>query len=1024
MRATLLFVFSSISFCLFSQPKQKQANWQQKTDYNISVKLNDEQNKLSAFEKITYTNNSPNELNEIYIHLWPNAYRNIETAFAKQKLENGDAEFYYSTEEDKGWIDSLDFKINGQRAKWYLTKDIDICKIELLQPLKSGEKLEITTPFSVKIPKVFSRMGHEGQMYCITQWYPKPAVYDANGWNAIPYLDEGEFYSEFGKFEVSISVPQNYVVAATGNLQNDEEKVWLKERTNIKAEENNSTDTIKNFQRFASSKEFKTLRFVQDSIHDFAWFCDKRFLIEQSSVVLKSGKKVNTFLYHVDPSQNSVKWIDSAIYFYSKQLGEYPYDNASAVVTKLKAGAGMEYPTITNVDAAEEGVIVHEVGHNWFYGILANNERTYPWMDESFNNYYETRFEYKQKIPARHRGFHFNKSGDKNQRFGFGETPFGLLQQNYLFSARKNNDQPVNIPAPDFEEMNYGTIVYGKAPLMFHQLQDYLGDSLFDAMMQSYYEKWKFKHPLPEDFFDHAKSFTGKNLDWFNQLYSTTIKPDYKIVSARKGEIVIKNKSSIASPFPVSAMKNDSVFSTKWFEGFTGKKTVLFTEKLNDKFRIDAYETTLDIYRNNNTIRTRGIFKKMEPISFQLLGNLENPYKTQIFYSPIVGANLYNKTMIGMAFYNSLIPQKKFEYAIAPMYSFGTNDVVGYANFEKHFNTDGIFKQVHVGVNGARFGYNYFNAFTNFSPFPTFAFTYNKIEPTLCFDLNKENKRSVIEQSIQFRSTFILFSKNANSNNDPIYPPSFTVPANYRVDELSYFMNNKKAINKNALKVTLQNINDNVDLVKIFAEFKQTINYEKPKKKLDMRIFGGMFLTQSASLPTNYYFLMCGNSGYFDYMFDHSLLGRSEVDGLFSHQLIEQGGNMHIPIDVAYIVNTDSWLFSANLVTTIPGPIPVRLFVDVGYINAKSSITTITGTTNTYTPTFQYVAGAKIVVVEDVFEINLPLFNSDDIESKFGLLYGGYKEENSLQHLSHKITFTLNLNKLNPLKAIRTAAIN
>ena len=937
---TILCVWTFFAYAQ-TQVKTRQAGWQQKVDYTISVKLNDVSHTLSATETMVYTNNSPDDLKEIYIHLWPNAYKSNETAFAQQKLQNGSTDFYYSEDDDKGWIDSLDFKVDGTRVKWYLLEDIDICKLELSRVLKPGEKAMITTPFKVKIPAVFSRLGHQRQLYCISQWYPKPAVYDVNGWNYFPYLDQGEFYGEFGKFEVSISVPKNYVLAATGELQNEDEKKWLFDKSKNKFERTSEgNQAIPN-----SSTEFKTLRFVQDSVHDFAWFCDKRFSVERSEVALKSGRKVTTWLFEINPQKSAVHWVDTAILFYSRSLGEYPFNHATAVVTPLKAGAGMEYPTITYVENSGREVIVHEVGHNWFYGILANNERVFPWMDESMNTYYESRSGY-EKTPATHKGLSFKLMAKKNNQgvnFGLGESEFGLLQLNYLLSARKNLDQPVNIPSADFDDKNYGMIIYGKAPLMFQHLQSYLGDSLFDAMMQSYYEKWKFKHPLPDDFFDHAKNFTGKDQDWFIKgFYTTTIKPDYKMVALKGDQLTIKNNSSIAAPFPVSSMIANGVTGTQWYDGFTGKKTVLFPGIKGDKLRIDPYETTLDVYRDNNTLRTAGVFKKADPIQFKFLGNIEDPYRTQIFYTPIAGANLYNKTMLGMAFYNGLLPQKKFDYVLTPMYSFGTKDIVGYANFERHFASSGYFSQVHVGISLARFAYEYF----------TNPYTYNKVDPFIRFDLNNKNKRSTIKQSIQVRAVFLGYNRNVNS----IDYSYLSVPQAVRIDELSYSLNSKKAINKNSLTATIQHI-DIGDVVKLFTVFKQTIQYDKPKKKLDIRLFGGAFLTQNNTMPGTYQFRTTGNTGIFDYTFDQALLGRSEGlfnDGLFARQLIEHDGNLHMPTS---ITNSNRWVVSANLASTLPGPIPIRPFVDAGYINS-SSYYSLTGVT-TYERKFQYVAGFK-----------------------------------------------------------------
>jgi hypothetical protein len=205
--------------------------FQQETDYKIDVTLDDVKNTLDGFEIINYTNNSPDTLNFIWIHLWPNAYKNDRTAFSEQLLQLGRTDFYFSNYEQRGYINRLDFKVDGVTAE---LEDhplyIDINKLILPTPLVPGRTIKITTPFHEKIPFNFSRGGYVDKTYQITQWYPKPAVYDNKGWHAMPYLDQGEFYSEFGNFDVQITVPKDYVVAATGELQNVDELNFLKER--------------------------------------------------------------------------------------------------------------------------------------------------------------------------------------------------------------------------------------------------------------------------------------------------------------------------------------------------------------------------------------------------------------------------------------------------------------------------------------------------------------------------------------------------------------------------------------------------------------------------------------------------------------------------------------------------------------------------------------------------------------------------------------------------------------------------
>ena len=208
----------TITTCLIVLISNSQDYFQQKVDTYIDVELDDENHILRGFEKMVYFNNSPSALNKINIHLWPNAYKNSNTNLAKQKYSDGSTSFKYADSIDLGFIDSLDFKVNGDKVKWqFLNEQIDISELHLTKPLRPGDSIIITTPFRVKIPSgKFSRLGHIGQSYQITQWFAKPAVFDKNGWHPMSYLDQGEFYSEFGNYDVSITVPKNYILMATG----------------------------------------------------------------------------------------------------------------------------------------------------------------------------------------------------------------------------------------------------------------------------------------------------------------------------------------------------------------------------------------------------------------------------------------------------------------------------------------------------------------------------------------------------------------------------------------------------------------------------------------------------------------------------------------------------------------------------------------------------------------------------------------------------------------------------------------
>lgn len=519
--AALLLLLSISSFSQY---------WQQQVNYSIDVSLNDKEHTLDGFVKMEYSNHSPDTLSFIWFHLWPNAYKSDRTAFSNQLLENGNTKFYFSSKEQKGYINRLDFKVNNTTARLEdHPQHIDIVKLLLPEPLAPGKTIIISTPFHVKLPYNFSRGGYDGQSYQCTQWYPKPAVYDKKGWHPLPYLDQGEFYSEFGSYDVRITVPENYVVAATGELQDEKEKEWLKTRNNfswtpvqekIKIK-GGGTKTIT--QKFPlSATTLKTLQFKQDKVHDFAWFADKRFIVNTGSAELPSGKAISVFTYYTAEQKEvwneSVAFAKRALLHYSKLVGEYPYATASVVQGPKSFGGGMEYPTITVISpvkqkASLDKVIAHELGHNWFYGILASHERSHPWMDEGMNSFYEEKYTVA----------HYKRSGD-------GASDMLKL----MYAERK--DQPIETQSEAFTYLNYGLFAYTKASAWMQLLEQQIDSTRFAGAMQDYFRQWKFKHPYPEDFKALLEKNAGRSLDSSFALLGKT--GPLPAATASKGPVV------------------------------------------------------------------------------------------------------------------------------------------------------------------------------------------------------------------------------------------------------------------------------------------------------------------------------------------------------------------------------------------------------------------------------------------------------------------------------------------------------
>ncbi|WP_460891718.1 M1 family metallopeptidase [Rufibacter soli] len=692
-------------FALAQQPY-----WQQEVNYKIEVALNDQNHTLTGAEQLEYVNHSPETLTFLYFHLWPNAYPDRTTAFAKQQLLNNETEFHFAPKQARGSISGLDFKVNGQPVKWALDpKNPDIMKLTLNQPLAPGARIMISTPFQVKLPDSFSRLGHVGQSYQISQWYPKPAVFDKDGWHPMPYLDQGEFYSEFGSFDVRITLPANYTVGATGVLQNASEQARLDSLAQVTAARKEFNPEDLAFPPSATAT--KTLHYKQDRIHDFAWFADKRFNVLKSEVTLPYSKRaVTTWLLFTNKDANewvkSVQDINDAVYQYSLWLGDYPYSQATAVDAALSAGAGMEYPMVT---VTEPAAIIHEVGHNWFYGILGSNEREHPWLDEGINSYYEFR------TKAKRNPYAGMVSSEVNQNF-FGKLfsvddlpPSAIDAPAYLSAASRGLDQPITSPAAQFRTLNYGTGVYLKTAQLFLYLEQYLGTARMDSAMHQYYRQWQFRHPAPKDLQAALEKSTGEPLGWFFQelLPSTTI-PDAHLKavypSAHETQVVVTQTGKLALPVQVATLNAEGqVLESHWTKPGQREQTVSFTAPGIDRIVLDPAYLFPELDRRDNQYRLGRLFPKAEPLHLQPLAGVDRTDRKQLFWAPTAGYNSIDKLQVGAAFYNSFLTEHTFNYLVMPMYGFGSKRLTGLADVRFRIPSQGFLRKVDLGVQAQRF---------------------------------------------------------------------------------------------------------------------------------------------------------------------------------------------------------------------------------------------------------------------------------------------------------------------------------
>ena len=965
-------------------PCYGQQYWQQEADLKIDVRLNDSSNFLDAYETINYTNNSPDTLRYIFIHLWPNAYKHDHTPFAKQEDLNHSTAFYYSRQEDRGYIDSLSFQVNGQKLDYYNTDDVpDIARIDLSSPLLPGGKLVISTPFRVKIPKVFSRMGHTGQAYFISQWFPKPAVYDRKGWHPISYLDQGEFYSEYGTFDVSITLPRNYVVMATGNCTDKSENDWLDSLAAAPL----PSDTAYEDGWPKSDAKLKTIHYHEDKVHDFAWFADKRWIVRKDGVASPgNGQYVTTWTAFLPTHKK--QWLKGNDYLketinsYGSNVGAYPYKTIKAVEGDMHAGGGMEYPTVTIIDRTVykqlHATIVHEGGHNWFYGMLGTMERDHAWMDEGINTFYEQKTTKASKLDTT------KKSERTIDKF----TSAALFQ--HMVSQQ---DQAIEQTSANFTTINYGLDVYFKTAMMMRWLEQYMGENDFKYGMQDYYNTWKFKHPYPEDLQAVLQKHTKKNIDWFfTDGLTTDKKIDLSINKVKEHEgitdLTVRSKNNLLAPAIIDVYKGDSLLTKMVSEPFRNETKMSISSEYSGWTKLKLDNVIPDAKTANNA-NGRGF-------GIRLFAGLNRSESENVFVSPIVGYNVYDGVMAGLVLHNLTIPENRFRFVIMPTYAFGSKSLVGAGSVGYMWYPDNIFKELLLQVDGKT--YHYYG--DNNDPF----YKYKKIAPSLNFTFNEHDLLSPVKRTLTLKAYYIIEDSLAYGLN--VDPASRSYQHNYGL--LRYTHQNSRTYNPFSYSAEGQ---VSPDFAKINLVGTAQIDYNRPGKALYIRAYlGKFFAINSDPTVTNRYNLATSYTGANDYLYDGTYLGRNEINGLAAEQISMQEGGFKVPVHNSTVGVSDNWLGTINLSSDLPLPrFPVRLFLDAGLMpNPHPDVN------NPNETKFMYDGGFEIYLIKNVAALYVPLFMSSDFSNYLNTTYG------SKNAFKRSVSFYLRLQNLNWLKAPST----
>ncbi|MEX0967048.1 MAG: M1 family metallopeptidase [Bacteroidia bacterium] len=625
--------------------------WQQDVHYRIKAEMNDQLNIISGTEELTYYNNSPDTLHEVFFHLYQNAFQ--PGAYYDKLQRNNKVNIRYGFYESEGYGTTIQkLEANGQEVQAEL--DNTILRVQLPQPLLPNDSvtfdIEFATFFDIgsvrrRMKMFFNKDG--SKHYNGVHWYPRISVYDRKfGWTTDQHLGR-EFYGDFGTFEVDLTFPSHYIVDGTGVLLNRDE--LLPEALRQKLDISNFKD--KPFGSMPSeiipvdSGQTKTWRFFANNVHDFGWTADPTYRIAE--VEWNDIKAVA-----LAREQNAAGWQGAAEYtsriiqIFSRDFGLYAWPK----IIVADAEDGMEYPMMT-LDRGREpsynSLLVHEVGHMWFFGMLGNNETYRASMDEGFTQFLTVWG--LEQLDGNSPAYGRPKWAGKN--FENQEFKMARLYGPYLRDAILNRDAVLNTHSDDFGGAirhggGYGHVYY-KTGTMLYNLQYVLGDDLFQRAMQNYVEQWKIAHPYFEDFRNSVISFTGVDLNWFfDQWWTTNKHIDYAIQSVSRdrslekevkaelpeGEnvdteiyvyrIKLKRKAEMQMPIDLrvtgkSGTEYDFYIPNSWFEketnAFILPRWIGWGEKLNpeyeavismnekiDDVEIDPSHRMADVYLPDN----------------------------------------------------------------------------------------------------------------------------------------------------------------------------------------------------------------------------------------------------------------------------------------------------------------------------------------------------------------------------------------------------------------------------------------
>ena len=887
----------------------------------IDAVVNVETKSISISQTIIYKNESKDVLSEIYLNDWNNSYSTKSTPLAKRFEEEFSTKFHLAKSEQRGYTIVTSIEDHNNQVLEYnnIKKHPDVIKVILKKPLQPGDAYNIKLNYNLVTPDAtFTDYGFtKNGDFELKYWYITPTVYDGK-WHYYSNKNLDDLFVPKSDINLRITHPLNYRVTSELDGLTIEADVPNRTQTTILYGKDR-VDT------YLSLRKFPRYSFIQTD--DFIVLSD----INEKGLT-GADKAIIT---------------DKVTSFLTQHLGSYPHK--TLVVSEIDYNKNPLYGLNQLPDFLSpfpdqfqyELKLLKTATKKYLDNTILLNPRKEHWLIDGLQIYFLMKYVDEHYPDMKLIGNLANFWGIR----AFHAADLNFNFQYFLYSmeiARKNRDQALNTSKDSLIKFNANIAGKYKAGVGLNYLDQFTDDINLSSSIKEFLTQNQLKPVSLIDFETFIKSKTSKNIDWFfKDFIASRKKIDFKIKSVETTEdsirLTIKNKRDNSMPVSVFKLKNDSVIGKFWVENIKGEKTITLPKDNTEKFALDYDNTIPEFNQRDNYKAVNGSFLNNKPLQFRLFKDIEDPDYNQIFFMPLVEFNnIYDGLTLGTKVYNKTILRKRLNYRISPQYATKSNSLTGSVSafYTHNLENQNLFN-ITYGISA---GYRSFaeDAF------------FTRIRPSISFRF-RDNDDFRSDKIDAITARYVSIKRTIGQN------------AVVEIDEPDYGVFNLRYTHSNPGIINFSSFNTDFQVSNRFS--KLSLNYEfrkltKGNRNVNLRLFTGIFLKNNSD-PTSDYFSFALDRPT-DYLFDLNYLGRSEAAGIFSQQIIIAEGGFKSKLETPF---ANQWMTTANFSTSIWRYIQV--YGDLGLVK------------NRYIdPKFVYDSGIRLNLVEDYFEIYLPIYSN------------------------------------------------